>query len=255
MWDGVWENHPLEETRGTRWGLITCSFEGNKHFLNNYYAWYFHLCYLPIWKASAALEEQISILILPIRKQVQRNNNPILPVRKLRLRGASSNALDLTSKCEALIWVCGPQSWKSFSLVTLCRINWSTRTCPGSELQKVLREVSRPLVQRPLCGMASIAQNTAQKAAGPGTIVPPPPPVGDLTRKSCAPVYSSPGNQSKWSYVSPWRVGRSCSAQRASSVCPAASEVSLGATTSVRPAPIRHQWVSLCREVRSGAFP
>lgn len=55
-------------------------------------------------KASEAVGKEIGPL-LPIKKQVQSNNTPTLRIRKLRPLGGGSNAQDLTSKCEALIWV------------------------------------------------------------------------------------------------------------------------------------------------------
>lgn len=79
--------------------------EGKQAFIEHLlWASYFHLSYLLIDKASEAVGKEIDPL-LPIKKQVQRNNIPALRIRKLRPLGGGSNAQDLTSKCEALIWV------------------------------------------------------------------------------------------------------------------------------------------------------
>ena len=79
--------------------------KANRHLWNTYYGpATFRLSYLLVDKASEAVGKETDPL-LPIKKQVQRYNAPTLRIRKLRPLGGGSNAQDLTSKCEALIWV------------------------------------------------------------------------------------------------------------------------------------------------------
>lgn len=101
--------------------------------------------------------------------EVQRNNTPTLLLRKLRLRGVRSNAQDLTSKCEALA---GSGATKAAECLLGCAArgvdHLERRSSPAQSCRKCgSRSVSRPVVQRPLCGAASIAPNVVPRASGP----------------------------------------------------------------------------------------